>query len=186
MSGATEVWPVAPPAPEHRAAFADAVPRPYWLDRLPPRAPRPSLEGVVHADLCIVGGGFTGLWAAIAAKRWDPSREVVIMEAETVGYGASGRNGGFVADSLTHGLANGMARFSGEMEALNRLGLDNYAGWCDDIATFGVDCDLEQTGDILVALAPHELPWIKEEADLLRRFGHEAGEIGRASCRERV
>ncbi len=174
VSGGPGVWPAAPPAPEHRAAYADAVPRPYWLDRLEPRDPRPAVEGVVQADLGIVGGGFTGLWAAIAAKRRDPGREVVLVEAETIGYGASGRNGGFVADSLTHGLGNGMARFPAEMDALNRLGLENYAGFCDDISTLGVDCDLEQTGDILVALAPHELPWLEEEADLLRRFGHEA------------
>ncbi len=174
MSAAAGSWPAAPPAPEHRRAYAEAVPEPYWLHRLPARAPRPPVEGVLHADLCIVGGGFTGLWAALGAKRRDPSRDVVLVEAETIGYGASGRNGGFVSDSLTHGLANGMARFAGEMDVLNRLGLDNYAGFCDDIAQFGIDCDLEETGEITVALAPHELPWLEEEADLLRRFGHQA------------
>jgi glycine/D-amino acid oxidase-like deaminating enzyme len=141
---------------------------------------------VLNADLCIVGGGFTGLWAALAAKRRDPSREVVLVESDTIGYGASGRNGGFVSDSLTHGLANGMARFPGEMEVLNRLGLDNYAGFCGDIAALGIDCDLEQTGDITVALAPHELPWMEEEADLLRRFGHQATVLDAEQMRAEV
>ena len=174
MSVATGSWPAAPPAPEHRAAYADAVPRPYWLDQLPEPPPRPPATGVVNADLCIVGGGFTGLWAALAAKRRDPARHVVLVEGETIGHGASGRNGGFVSDSLTHGLANGMSRFPGEMDVLNRLGLENYAGFCDDIAALGIDCDLQQPGEITVALAPHELPWMQEEADLLRRFGHQA------------
>jgi glycine/D-amino acid oxidase-like deaminating enzyme len=174
VSPATDVWPAAPPAPEHRAAYAEAIPRSFWLDHLPDRPPRPAVERVLHADLCIVGGGFTGLWAALAARRRDPNRDVVLVEAETIGYGASGRNGGFVSDSLTHGLANGMARFGDEMDALNRLGLDNYAGFCADIAELGIDCDLEPAGEITVALAPHELSWLEEEADLLRRFGHEA------------
>src|ERR1700756_3434605 len=126
-------WPAAPPTPEDRAASADATPRPYWLDQLPDRPPRPQVDGVIDADLCIVGGGFTGLWAAVAAKRRDPNREVVLVEAETIGYGAGGRNGGCVSDSLTHGLANGLARFAGEMDALNRLGLENYAGFREDI-----------------------------------------------------
>jgi glycine/D-amino acid oxidase-like deaminating enzyme len=132
------------------------------------------VDGVIDADLCIVGGGFTGLWAAVAAKQRDPGRDVVLVEAETIGFGASGRNGGFVSDSLTHGLANGMSRFAGEMEVLNRLGLENFSGFCDDIALLGIDCDLEKTGEITVALAPHEQAWMEEEADLLRRFGHEA------------
>jgi glycine/D-amino acid oxidase-like deaminating enzyme len=186
VSAAGAVWPEAPPAPEHRAAYADAAPRSYWLDRLPPRPPGPRLEGLVHADLCIVGGGFTGLWAALAAARRDPGRDVVVVEGETVGYGASGRNGGFVSDSLTHGLANGMARFSGEMDVLNRLGLENFAGFCADIAELGIDCDLEQTGEITVALAPHELPWMEEEADLLRRFGHDATVLDGEQMRAQV
>jgi glycine/D-amino acid oxidase-like deaminating enzyme len=186
VSAGGGVWPQAPPAPEHRAAYAEAVPRPYWLDRLPARPPRPWVEGLLHADLCIVGGGFTGLWAALAAKRRDPGREVVLVEAETIGYGASGRNGGFVSDSLTHGLANGLARFAGEMDILNRLGLENYAGFCADIAELGIDCDLEAGDEITVALAPHELPWMEEEAELLRRFGHEAAVLDADQMRAEV
>ena len=48
-----------------------------------------ALHGVVEADLCIVGGGFTGLWAALYAKALDPARDVVLLEAETAGFGAS-------------------------------------------------------------------------------------------------
>jgi glycine/D-amino acid oxidase-like deaminating enzyme len=50
----------------------------------------------MDADLAIVGGGYTGLWTAIRAKERDPERSVVIVEASTIGWAASGRNGGFV------------------------------------------------------------------------------------------
>ena len=76
------------------------------------RAPR--LIGTITADLCVVGGGYTGLWTAIGAKRRDPSLDVVLLEGDTVGWGGSGRNGGFMESSLTHGLANGQQRFPEE------------------------------------------------------------------------
>ncbi|HCR71091.1 MAG TPA: FAD-dependent oxidoreductase, partial [Anaerolineae bacterium] len=58
-------------------------------------------------DLCIIGGGFTGLWTALLAKQRDPNRDVVLIEANEIAYGASGRNGGFCSASLTHGFLNG-------------------------------------------------------------------------------
>src|SRR4029453_17581063 len=115
-------WPTSSPPEAHRAAFADATVRPYWLDALPRRDPYPQLDGAADADLCVVGGGFTGLWAALHAKADDSVRDVVVLEADTVGHGASGRNGGFLLGSLTHGIANGLARFGDEMAVLERLG----------------------------------------------------------------
>jgi putative aminophosphonate oxidoreductase len=56
----------------------------------------PALEGHHRADVCIVGGGFTGLWTAIHLKEHDPALDVVVVEADVCGAGASGRNGGFV------------------------------------------------------------------------------------------
>jgi hypothetical protein len=117
----TPPWPLNPPTSAQRDAFADAVPRSFWLDDLPARDPEPRLESVVEADLCIVGGGYTGLWAALHALREDPSRSVVVVEAGRCGEGASGRNGGFCEASLTHGLANGLARFPDEMQTLERM-----------------------------------------------------------------
>jgi FAD dependent oxidoreductase len=64
-------------------------------DGLDRGAPLPRLETPIEADLCIVGGGFTGLWAALHAKADAPGREVVVLEAEAPGGAASGRNGGF-------------------------------------------------------------------------------------------
>ena len=96
-----------------------------------------------------------------------------MLEADTVGFGASGRNGGFALGSLTHGIENGLARFAEEMPQLERLGRENFQGFVADIERLGIDCDLELTGDLGVALEEHELPWIEESAELLARFGHE-------------
>ena len=64
--------------------------------------------------------------------------------------------------------------------------MENFAGFCDDIAELGIDCDLEQTGDITVALVPHEHAWMEEEADLLRRFGHDATVLSAEEMRAEV
>ena len=87
---------------------------PFWLDH-PDRPPqRGSLDRHVRADLAVVGGGYTGLWTALLAKERDPDRDVVLLEAASIGWAASGRNGGFCAASLTHGAANGLERFADE------------------------------------------------------------------------
>ena len=178
-------WPQTPPTPAHRAAFADAIPKSFWLDTLPERAEHPPLDGPLDADLCIVGGGYTGLWAALYAKQLDPGREVVLLEATRCGAGASGRNGGFVQSSLTHGTSNGLARFPDEIERLERLGRENFDALAEDIRELGIDAELEQTGDLVVALEPRETADLAEEAELMRRYGYQVelldGEEVRAS-----
>ncbi len=160
----TPPWPLSEPTADHRTAYADAEVRPFWLDGLPPSQEAPPPAGVAETDLCIVGGGFTGLWAALHAKAGDPAREVVVLEADTCGFGASGRNGGFLQSSLTHGLENGRARFPDEMDTLERLGDENYAGLRADLAAHGIDCEFEETGDLTVALEDHEMDAMREEA----------------------
>ena len=82
--------------------------------RRPARPARRSAP-TARADVVVVGAGFTGLWTAIALTDTDPPLRVVVLEAETVGFGASGRNGGFCSASLTHGLANGIRHFPDEL-----------------------------------------------------------------------
>jgi glycine/D-amino acid oxidase-like deaminating enzyme len=179
-------WPTTPPSPAERAAYADAEPRPFWLADLPRPEPAPALVGTVDADLCIVGGGFTGLWAALHARRDDPARDVVLLEGETCGFGASGRNGGFASSSLTHGLENGIARFPGEAHALDRLGRENLDGLADDLARLGIDCDLERTGDISVVLDPAEADGLDETAALHRAYGHDVEVLDAGAMRAEV
>ncbi|HEX9258611.1 MAG TPA: FAD-dependent oxidoreductase, partial [Acidimicrobiales bacterium] len=88
-------------------AISDAEPYPYWYDDVDEPESNRTLVRTESCDLCVVGGGYTGLWTAIIAKERDPSRDVVLVEGDTVGWGASGRNGGFMEASLTHGVANG-------------------------------------------------------------------------------
>jgi glycine/D-amino acid oxidase-like deaminating enzyme len=158
---------------EERSAYADAEVRPYWLAELPAREPSPPLRGEVEADLCVVGGGFTGLWATLHAKADDPGREVVLLEAETIGFGASGRNGGFAIGSLTHGLENGLARFGKEIGLLERLGRENLAGMLADLERHGIDCDLELTGELTPSVAAYQDDWAAETAELYGRFGYD-------------
>ena len=71
----------------------------WWQARgIPPR--RPSLPGGTEADVCIVGAGYTGLWTAYYLKRADPGLRIVVLEASFAGFGASGRNGGWVTADL--------------------------------------------------------------------------------------
>jgi len=176
-------WPTTPPTARDRASFADAEPRPYWAVQT---EPAPGLAGRASADLCIVGAGFTGLWAALHAKHDDPARDVVVLEAETAGFGASSRNGGFLASSLTHGLANGLARFPDELDALDRLGLENYRGLLADLDRLGVDCDLEETGEIDVATEPYQLEELSEAAALARAHGHDVELLDGTAMRAEV
>jgi glycine/D-amino acid oxidase-like deaminating enzyme len=166
-------WPLAPVTDDERRAYADAEPRPYWLATLPAREPSPSLRGGAEADLCVVGGGFTGLWTALHAKADDPERDVVLLEAETIGFGASGRNGGFAIGSLTHGLENGLARFGDEIGLLERLGRENLAGMLADLERHGIDCDLELTGELTPSVAAYQDDWPAETAELYGRFGYD-------------
>jgi glycine/D-amino acid oxidase-like deaminating enzyme len=132
------------------------------------------LEGAAEADLVVVGGGLSGLWAAIQAKEDNPARGVVLLEADTIASGATGHSGGFFVSSLTHGIGNGLARFPDELPVLERLGRENFDQAVAALERYGVDCDLELTGELTVALEPHEEEWLAEEVEELRRLGHDA------------
>ena len=185
-SDATSAWPLTAPTAADRAAFAGAIPRPFWLDRRPDVPAYESLEGHREADLCILGAGFTGLWAALQAKARDPRRSVVVLEGEAVGSGASGRNGGFLSASITHGISNGLSRFPDEMDTLERLGLENFDELRADLQRYGIDCDYETPGEFFVAVEPHQVPYLAEEAELLTRYGHDVEVLDRAGVRGQI
>ena len=84
-----------------------AEPMPFWPARPDAPTAREPLRGDLACDLAVIGGGFSGLWAALLAKEANPGRSVVLIEGHRIGWAASGRNGGFCEASLTHGAATG-------------------------------------------------------------------------------
>jgi glycine/D-amino acid oxidase-like deaminating enzyme len=144
--------------------LSDAAPAPYWLDRPERPAPRSAPEANVDTDLCVVGGGYSGLWTALLAKERNPSREVVLLEGNRIGWAASGRNGGFCAASLTHGRANGVERFPDEIDRIEQLGRQNLADLEATLTRYDIDCDFQRPGTITVATEPHQVDWLHDLA----------------------
>ncbi len=136
-------------------ALADTVHAPFWTDQ--PGAPTicPPLVASTECDLVIIGGGFTGLWTAILAKEQNPGRDVVLLEGETIAFGGSGRNGGFISGSLTHGLAHGEAIWPSDMNALVRIGRENLQAIVDFTTAEGIDANLSIVGKTAIALNEH-------------------------------
>jgi glycine/D-amino acid oxidase-like deaminating enzyme len=138
------------------AALENTKLKPFWLDDVT-HVERPALAGDIEADLVIVGAGYTGLWTAVQAKERDPKRSVIIVEAHTVGWAASGRNGGFCEPSLTHGYANGASRWPDEMETLERLGTQNIDEIEQTVKRYNMDVNFERNGSLTVAVEPHQV-----------------------------
>jgi glycine/D-amino acid oxidase-like deaminating enzyme len=164
-------------------ALADARPACFWLDR--PERPQPSqsLAAEERADLAIVGGGFTGLWAAVLAKEADAGRDVVLLEADAVAEGATGRNGGFLDASLTHGVANGLQHFPDEIETLAKLGRESYDGLLATLERYAIDADYEGNGMLIVANVPYLEPMLREYFHAPRRFDPGARWLDRDALR---
>ncbi|MEV6598466.1 FAD-dependent oxidoreductase [Actinoplanes sp. NPDC051346] len=134
-------------------SLSDAIPEPYWLTQAGAPAPADPLDGVDSADLAVVGAGYSGLWTALLAKERDPHLDVVVIEAGTAGWAASGRNGGFCSASITHGFDNGLSRFPDEMDQLERLGRANLDEIEETVRRYRIDCDFARTGEMNVATA---------------------------------
>ncbi|MFE9255977.1 NAD(P)/FAD-dependent oxidoreductase [Streptomyces sp. NPDC006879] len=152
-------------------SLSEALPRSYWLDDPGKPAPQPALTGDESCDLLVVGGGYSGLWTALLAKERDPDRDVVLIEGQEAGWAASGRNGGFCAASLTHGLSNGLSRWPGELAKLEELGSRNLDAIEEAVARYDIDCDFERTGEIDVATEPHQVAELKELHAEAERLG---------------
>src|SRR5215218_695979 len=167
------------------AALADLRHVPFWLDR-PAPADEPALTDRTTADLAVVGAGYTGLWTALLAKERHPGRDVVVLEARSAGWAASGRNGGFCAASLTHGLANGLERWPDEIATLERLGRENLDAIEKTVADQGIDCSWERTGELTAATAPWQAAALRELPALAASIGTELEWLEADEVRSRV
>ncbi len=146
----------------------------YWLARRPIRVEPEPLGTGVEADIVIVGGGFTGLWTALFLKELAPATEVVLLEAETCAYGASGRNAGIVGETLDHSHALAVRHFgfaqARRLAEIGRANLDELAGF---VAERRIDAAFERTGQLIFALQPTHNAAFAEDAELARKLGVE-------------
>jgi glycine/D-amino acid oxidase-like deaminating enzyme len=129
------------------------------------------LEGTVSADVCIVGGGFTGLWTAIRLLEHEPSLRVVIVEAELCGTGASGRNGGVMSDWWME--IDTLRKHFGDEDAVR---LARYVGRAaDDIEAFckdeGIDASVTRGGWLWTATNEAQIPSLEHMLEATRQVG---------------
>jgi glycine/D-amino acid oxidase-like deaminating enzyme len=155
---------------ESLKSIADVSHVPFWLDDPARPAPESELKKNISTDLLVIGAGFTGLWTALLAKEKDPSREVMMLEAGESASGASGRNGGFMDASITHGFQNGLARWPKEFPTLLALGKTNLDEIEAPIKRLGIECDYLRTGEISVASEPHQVEELKTEMELSAQY----------------
>ncbi len=129
--------------------------RPFWIEQalMGDGDLAPALQGEQTADVCIVGGGFTGLWTAIQAKQRQPQLDIVILERDLCGAGASGRNGGCLLTWSAKFLT--LKRLFGEAEALRLVRASEAA--VDHIGDFvrahGIACEFRRDGTLYTATA---------------------------------
>ncbi len=145
----------------------------FWTQQLAaPSTPRPPLATDRAADVCIVGAGYTGLWTAYELLRAQPSLDVVILEAETVGFGASGRNGGWVLGAIAgdrewwrrrRGRAAVAAQDAAVRETVGHIG--------QVIEHEHIDCDFVHGGTLRVAETGLERARLERAIALERSWG---------------
>ncbi|MCY1212302.1 Gamma-glutamylputrescine oxidoreductase [compost metagenome] len=133
--------------------------RPFWIEQalFNDGDLAPALQGETTADVCIVGGGFTGLWTAIQAKLQAPALDIVILESDLCGAGASGRNGGCLLTWSAKFLT--LRRLFGEDEAVrlvkaSEAAVGHIADFC---AAHGIDAELRRDGTLYTATSQAQI-----------------------------
>lgn len=147
--------------------------RSYWLRNADTNDKQPPLPHPIKTDIVVVGGGFTGLWTVYFLKKFAPDVRVVLFESGRIGHGASGRNAGMLCPGFDHSYALSIEHFGHEeARRLEQFGQQNVS----DVAAFAVDCDLELTGTLNVALIP-------EHVEIHRNIAEAAQSLGIDGCR---
>jgi len=165
------------------------VPHPvsFWFGQLPPPAPRPPLGGDASADVAIVGAGYTGLWTAWYLKRARPDLVVRIVERRFAGFGASGRNGGW----LTGGMAWDPDRYAathgeGATRAFIAALRDTVAEVVGVARAEGIDADIHLTDELSFATTAPQLARLQAEVAERRRWGEDVALLPAAEAAARV
>lgn len=162
----------------------------FWYDDIggPPRR-RAGLSGDRTADVCIIGAGYTGLWTAYYLKKADPALAILVVEKEFAGFGASGRNGGWLSGGfawnhqkyLDTGTADGVR---GMVGAMNGTVAEVMRVASDE----AIEADILPTDELMVATNPAQLVRLKDEVAHRRHWGEEERvfEIGEDEAMARV
>jgi len=153
----------APDARVVRESLATTKAGVFWIEDAGQLDQPVTLSAPINADLAVVGGGYLGLWTAVLAKRRNLGLKVVLLEAQRVGWAASGRNGGFCEASITHGEQNGRSRWPSEFDTLERLGNQNLDEFESDIRDLGIECQWERTGTLHAAVEAHQIEWLGDD-----------------------
>lgn len=144
----------------------------FWTQSKEPRAVHPAVAGDLTADVVIVGAGYTGLATAYHLKTAEPSLKVAVLDAETTGFGASGRNAGFIMTLF--GASSGLMKSLHGNEKL--AAAHSYMESAIDaleamVNEHKIDCDFERSGFLKVATSPAYERRIKDEIELFRSIG---------------
>ena len=152
-----------PLVPSYYAASANAAPV------------RPALRGSCEADVCVVGAGYTGLSTALFLA--EAGFRVVVLEAATVGWGASGRNGGQIVNSFSRDLDSIERQTSQDhLKLLSEMAFEGSQIIRQRVKSYGIRCDLKE-GGIFAALNPKQLRHLESQQALWRRFGYDQLEL---------
>jgi glycine/D-amino acid oxidase-like deaminating enzyme len=145
--------------------------RSFWLES-DPYEPGLPLEGDHRCDVVIVGGGYTGLWTAILLREADPSITVTVLEAAVVGYGASGRNGGFAMTMAARGIHDLAQKVGDEAAgATHDAMVDVVTEINKFVADEGIDADLWPSGNLTVSDGPEQDRRIRNDIETAQRLG---------------
>jgi glycine/D-amino acid oxidase-like deaminating enzyme len=143
-----------------------------WLAEYGEYTPEAPLSGELGVDVAIIGGGFNGMAAAIALRRRDPSLDIAVLEAKTVGYGASGRNGSFAMTVV--GLGFGTTALLRGKRFLQRAHrymegcVDRLEGFIDEAR---LECDKLRPGFLRVATTPSYMTRLQKQVELMASLG---------------
>jgi glycine/D-amino acid oxidase-like deaminating enzyme len=144
----------------------------FWQESQERREISPALSGSINVDVVVIGAGYTGLAAAYHLKTADPGLSVAVLESQTAGFGASGRNAGFVMTLFGASVGLMKSLHGGDkVRAAHDFMVDSIAGLEAMLAEHAIDCDYERTGFLKVATAPRYVSRIQDEIELLSKLG---------------
>ncbi len=157
------------PRPDHIGDIS------FWYADIGIPEPRPALPGDGEVDICIVGAGYTGLWTAWYLLQADPGLKIAILEKDFAGFGASGRNGGWLSGGFSwnhrrYAETAGDAAVRAMVQAMN--------GTVDEVIRVveaeGIEADIRRTDELMVAVNPAQMVRLTEETAHRRHWGEEA------------